>query len=1499
MPGPFQHPPSDPNSPLSPNAGGATPVSFRTNVNRAKTRRWVEAKKYTYDGDDWGEDEYGEYEYDDEAATPQTKPTGANQSTPDISSTLSKGTSHPPLPSQDRSRSMERVQTMPTDSHASNDPPTPIVRPADIYRRMREEQKAQQPGLAQPSATESALASPPSIHAPAVPGIAPASVGSASDEQARHLVEPGLPSTVTNEPPTISLPDVRRLSAFDPDFFPTSGSHSQTFQGPESEPPQLQHNPSLGFRSAVNQAFDVPETPSTIADSVARSNSDSTTAISPIINRRGTADDKTPTIEEDPNESNSQNQGISADGSGVFKPGHRRDLSLPSPGNSPSRRPIITEPNATASSELAQISAGTPSESFQGAPSQHTVPDSISPSQSTPGQDLPAPLNVHMNVMPGPTVTTDHVPVIIPSISSDNSPEDTENDRLRKEIIRSLSRENTPSDQQDHTPPQTRQDNLAPSESYWNGPQSSGPPVPEAFTPALNLPQVTPEPPSAEPLAPIPVQKEKKPKLQRRFSWEESSDDEDSTPITREQPSRPPPMPGQYPFSQESIHPDPVSAPAARSSEQLSEPPSEAVEHVGGKVDSTPQKPKLTVIPPTSTDSINISSSSFVHEPAQSANTETLTLAEEGPSYGLDQTAQSLEPPAQIHSTSASIESGLLGFKDILGFQSPEERVKAFDRTREQFAFIDTGLSNWIQVTLHAHPEHSDVVDRNSKPLSEEFKNTVPRTKFPKLSSLGNLASSLQEGSHSSSGHIRRPSAPLGSIKQHQVGKDFLHTAGVLGGQAGKAAKGLFSKGRSKLKGSGGTEKGFQSSRGYHRPVRISDLQPGAESSLDLETSQHLLHDSLLSRPWATNQECESLTRRGGEEFFVRPRTPPTGGQSVRQSAGQQRAVGVSDPCPGEGQGEAHQDYYSLSFSQIEGADSHDVEQFSAKPRDSTRPLENAQSDEMESDKNAISFSQKEPSPPFQTPALSDTPDQDTLQVQDQAHLPLRQLPSVSSLGVQEADPLLDPPPPLAQKLTQNHSSSQVSLLSDLGNHQPRHLGGRIWSHRRNHSESPLALHEGIHIQSPPVHHKPRPASTTTPRLLSPLSPQHDWSRRPEQSSSSRDPASHRISSSPMEKLKNVGRFRRISMGSNQAEQSPKKHFRLTGLFSRTARKSGPLEQTERSSDNSSSIPPLASLSPRPGSRIASSSISSFDHYERPVSLPDARDTLNGRRPPTEGYFAHESPESFSVTQPHHGRLREAASSDRMRLSDPSPLDPARLSPHLSPPYRSPQTPRRQQHVTSPRLSSPIPSPVPRTPPSRGRSEDRTYAQELHFRSRSPKAFAPRPEERNLPKHDPTDPAFRLGTFRSSNPRTSRVGDQELPWKITIPGEDETTMDPSASWRQETVGVLNGTQLPTYQEDVEEHGPSESQDPQDEKRDPLFPNPTATQTNTPQLQLPNSAASEHPHRPPARAINSFEAPVELPVRADDDSSEEIMMSSTAYPGQEWRPLGFSEWEHQP
>jgi hypothetical protein len=156
--------------------------------------------------------------------------------------------------------------------------------------------------------------------------------------------------------------------------------------------------------------------------------------------------------------------------------------------------------------------------------------------------------------------------------------------------------------------------------------------------------------------------------------------------------------------------------------------------------------------------------------------------------------------------TSKVDENKLQGFRDILNKTSPAERIRAFDQTREQFATLDTGIKAWLEFTVHAHPEHVDLV-HSTQTLSSGFTRTSPTTrKFPKLTSLGNLTSK-EEGAPAGAGHARRPSGHIGTIvtrqNVEQRGKDLLHTAGTFSGKAGEAAKGLFAKGRSKFRPSG------------------------------------------------------------------------------------------------------------------------------------------------------------------------------------------------------------------------------------------------------------------------------------------------------------------------------------------------------------------------------------------------------------------------------------------------------------------------------------------------------------------------------------------------------------------------------------------------------------------------------------------------------------------------------------------------------------------------
>ncbi|KAI1391833.1 uncharacterized protein F4822DRAFT_106633 [Hypoxylon trugodes] len=61
------------NSPFSPMTP-STPGTYKANVNRTKTRKWVEAKVQNYDGDDWGNEYEDEYDYEEPEPEPEPQP---------------------------------------------------------------------------------------------------------------------------------------------------------------------------------------------------------------------------------------------------------------------------------------------------------------------------------------------------------------------------------------------------------------------------------------------------------------------------------------------------------------------------------------------------------------------------------------------------------------------------------------------------------------------------------------------------------------------------------------------------------------------------------------------------------------------------------------------------------------------------------------------------------------------------------------------------------------------------------------------------------------------------------------------------------------------------------------------------------------------------------------------------------------------------------------------------------------------------------------------------------------------------------------------------------------------------------------------------------------------------------------------------------------------------------------------------------------------------------
>lgn len=165
----------------------------------------------------------------------------------------------------------------------------------------------------------------------------------------------------------------------------------------------------------------------------------------------------------------------------------------------------------------------------------------------------------------------------------------------------------------------------------------------------------------------------------------------------------------------------------------------------------------------------------------------------------------------------------ITAFREILALKSPSERIRAYDDTREQFANQNTGLAHWLAITANNLPEHADLWDNPTRrPAFQVHKPSPSRSKFSGLLQSGGhssqpypnnaqsaLASAGPLGNTSSYGYSPSggSSGKLSSQQVQAKGKDLLHTAGVFGGKANVAAKGLFSKGKSKLRGSSGVEK--------------------------------------------------------------------------------------------------------------------------------------------------------------------------------------------------------------------------------------------------------------------------------------------------------------------------------------------------------------------------------------------------------------------------------------------------------------------------------------------------------------------------------------------------------------------------------------------------------------------------------------------------------------------------------------------------------------------
>ena len=336
-----------------------------------------------------------------------------------------------------------------------------FVRPADIYRRMHEEKERER--LSQDSSRPSLDAINKSRdESPAISGGEEGRTKKSALEPvterrseygmegflSKGSVEPKPPSRGPNGSPM--LPDLKGLGqGFGDDFgmsfvdskqapsassakapvpkvaepqstkseavaTPTrtdTTSTTATLSAPDDA--SLQHRPSRGFRSAVDTAFDQPiRQPSSASESIGRSNSDSTNAISPIITRPQSAHnarnevEHPPTIQEEPSTSSTRptsgntitaprpfgedaRRGSSSSIPG-FVPGHRRDMNTPSPDNSPARTPVLEANKQLRNPQEVEFDLTTPASTELGRDStDDESPPAAAPKPLHSSHDLP------------------------------------------------------------------------------------------------------------------------------------------------------------------------------------------------------------------------------------------------------------------------------------------------------------------------------------------------------------------------------------------------------------------------------------------------------------------------------------------------------------------------------------------------------------------------------------------------------------------------------------------------------------------------------------------------------------------------------------------------------------------------------------------------------------------------------------------------------------------------------------------------------------------------------------------------------------------------------------------------------------------------------------------------------------------------------------------------------------------------------------------------------
>ena len=378
-----------------------------------------------------------------------------------------------------------------------------------------------------------------------------------------------------------------------------------------------------------------------------------------------------------------------------------------------------------------------------------------------------------------PTPSSVQVP---PRTNTEDSLQHSENERLRREITRQLSPE---------TPTPDHQISFA---SEQHHPQSEY----ESFG-NIEHAETSNEPENTRPARALDFESQPL-HLAHRFSWE---NDEDAAG-----PSEQPVSPH---VDEESERAHGPQSPIGHSVQEQEESVEKILPGVPDpNVGASNMDNELAARPQ--------SSGQIQGEPSSDGFQQT--FSEPIPSDHATHTIQHLSDtgPESTEPVSSVEASRIPPFREILAIKSASDRIITFNRTREQFANLNSGLSDWVAASIAKHPEHASLTSSEARAAPPPTNITARHKASPSLMKLGKLSTtghshrqsvSSNFGDHEEAGAASSPTKPQGntgrvSSQQMQAkGKDLLKNAGVLSGKATTGAKGLFAKGRNKLQNRG------------------------------------------------------------------------------------------------------------------------------------------------------------------------------------------------------------------------------------------------------------------------------------------------------------------------------------------------------------------------------------------------------------------------------------------------------------------------------------------------------------------------------------------------------------------------------------------------------------------------------------------------------------------------------------------------------------------------